>query len=473
MKKTFLKAENRQNRERTNSDLNRLGYHLMAPVGWLNDPNGLCEINGIYHIFYQYCPMSASGNGLKGWGHYSTPDFVHFREEDIALLPDSEIDSAGAYSGSAFQKDGTTHFFYTGNGKLEGNYDYINEGRLHWTNHFSTRDGKSFTDKKVLMKNEDYPADLSCHVRDPKIVHEPGSDTFYMVLGARTRNSEGEVDVFKSQDLEDWKPVSRIRPEKPFGYMWECPDLFELDGQNVLITCPQGVKQDGIHYENIYQNGYFLTGKDLEKDQTVRDFRELDHGFDFYAPQTFEDEKGRRILIGWMGIPDADYDNNPTLEYGWQHALTIPRVLHLRDGRIYQTPIEEMKRLRAEEITASLQPGETMELPWSSCEISVKTDGQPFDMIIRKDVELSYDGSVFALNLHGSGQKRTVRHVKIEHLNKMRIFSDTSSLEIFLNDGEETMTTRVYDDQKDLIIRSSIPAAVKIYRLNPYQIEYK
>ena len=41
----------------------------------------------------------------------------------------------------------------------------------------------------------------------------------------------------------------------------------------------------------------------------------VDRGFDFYAPQTFEDETGRRILIGWMGIPDAPYEN-PTAERG-------------------------------------------------------------------------------------------------------------------------------------------------------------
>lgn len=26
--------------------------HLMPPVGWLNDPNGLCQLNGIYHAFF-------------------------------------------------------------------------------------------------------------------------------------------------------------------------------------------------------------------------------------------------------------------------------------------------------------------------------------------------------------------------------------------------------------------------------------
>ena len=82
---------------------------------------------------------------------------------------------------------------------------------------------------------------------------------------------------------------------------------------------------------------------DFDTDEyEITDIKLFDRGFDFYAPQTFEDESGRRILIGWMGIPDADY-TNPTEEAGWQHALTIPRELSVRDGKLIQEPIERIK----------------------------------------------------------------------------------------------------------------------------------
>ena len=45
----------------------RLGHHLMPPVGWLNDPNGLCWYKGRYHVFFQYAPFDVEG-GLKFWG---------------------------------------------------------------------------------------------------------------------------------------------------------------------------------------------------------------------------------------------------------------------------------------------------------------------------------------------------------------------------------------------------------------------
>ncbi|MNO00328.1 Sucrose-6-phosphate hydrolase [compost metagenome] len=55
-------------------------------------------------------------------------------------------------------------------------------------------------------------------------------------------------------------------------------------------------------------------------------FDELDRGFDFYAPQTMASSDGRRILIGWMGLPDIEY---PTDRNGWAHCLTLPRELSL------------------------------------------------------------------------------------------------------------------------------------------------
>ena len=29
-------------------------FHVCAPVGWINDPNGFSEYKGEYHLFFQY-----------------------------------------------------------------------------------------------------------------------------------------------------------------------------------------------------------------------------------------------------------------------------------------------------------------------------------------------------------------------------------------------------------------------------------
>ena len=139
--------------------------------------------------------------------------------------------------------------------------------------------------------------------------------------------------LYESTDLKNWTYKNRITTPQKFGYMWECPDLFEMDGQLYIICCPQGVETQGIDYENVHQVTAMKLDYDFDTDKyEITDIKLFDRGFDFYAPQSFEDESGRRILIGWMGIPDADY-TNPTEEAGWQHALTIPRELSVRDGK--------------------------------------------------------------------------------------------------------------------------------------------
>lgn len=465
MKQKFIDAENKY-KDLVDLDHWRLNYHLMPRVGWLNDPNGLCQFQGIYHIFYQYSPEDATGKN-KGWGHYSTKDFVHFIREENALFPDSKIDKDGAYSGSAFVKDHRIHFFYTGNIKFDGKFDYINEGRGHYLNYFYSDDGIRFSQKECLLKNEDYPKNMSCHVRDPKIYED--NQQYYMVLGARTKDSVGCVLIYVSYDLKHWSYHDMITSKDRFGYMWECPDFFEIDHQKILITCPQGVEQDGYKYENLYQNGYFLVDGCINDHISLSEFNELDHGFDFYAPQTFIDDHKRRILIGWMGLPDVPY-TNPTVKNHWQHALTLPRELKLIGNRLYQYPIEETKQLRSQSKIIKMKKNQTYRYDTQTCEIHIEQLDSQFTIHLRKDVKISYKDHLLTLTLQESGYGRDIRHVEINHIQEIDIFSDTSSLEIFINKGENVLTTRVYDDKDDTQIKVSCDCYLKLYHLKAYQI---
>ena len=133
----------------------RLGHHLMPPVGWLNDPNGLCWYKGKYHVFFQYAPFDVEG-GLKFWGHYTSEDLVDWKYEGTALYPDSPYDCHGVYSGSALAESEKLHLFFTGNVKIDGDYDYINEGRETSTLHVESEDGIHFGDKEEIISFEIY-----------------------------------------------------------------------------------------------------------------------------------------------------------------------------------------------------------------------------------------------------------------------------------------------------------------------------
>lgn len=439
--------ENKELRELAAKDKDRLNYHIMPTSGWVNDPNGLCQFKGVYHIYYQYSPFDVNGK-LKLWGHITTEDFIKYQEHEPVLYPDFRYDQNGVYSGSAVVRNGKINYFYTGNVKhLDGDYDYIMTGREQNLIACSSEDGFNFSEKELIMTNTDFPSNLSLHVRDPKVYHKNGID--YMAIGARDDNSTGCILVLKGKDLKDWECHTVIYSDEKFGYMWECPDLFDLNGETVLVTCPQGVPEEGYIYKNVHQNGYFLVNGDLEsKDVNLSEFRLLDYGFDFYAPQSFEDESGRRILVGWMGIPDADYTNRTT-ENGWQHALTMPRELILKDGIIYQRPVEEIKALRGNMRTFAADEFKDLEvenLSFELCAEFEKCNG--FKLNLRNDISLSFDKSkgLIELNMGESGCGRDARYAYCDEIRNIDVYSDTSAFEIFINDGEIVFTTRAYTD---------------------------
>ena len=83
----------------------RQKLHLMPPVGWLNDPNGLCQFGGVFHAFFQYSPFDPEG-GVKMWGHYTSRNMIDWEYKGVMLYPDQPFDCSGVYSGCAYIEDG-------------------------------------------------------------------------------------------------------------------------------------------------------------------------------------------------------------------------------------------------------------------------------------------------------------------------------------------------------------------------------
>ncbi|MGN1014721.1 MAG: glycosyl hydrolase family 32, partial [Butyricicoccus sp.] len=179
------------------NDPTRQRYHLMPPVGWMNDPNGLCWYKGNYHVFFQYGPFDPTG-GVKFWGHWTSSDLLHWTQQPVFLCPDQTWNIHGVYSGSALVEEDGLYLYYTGNVKhpstYPGEYDYIYTGRGHNLALATTQDGIHADSNRLLMENKDYPDDVSCHVRDPKVWKQDGR--YYMVLGARTKQDRGELLIY-------------------------------------------------------------------------------------------------------------------------------------------------------------------------------------------------------------------------------------------------------------------------------------
>jgi beta-fructofuranosidase len=440
----------------------RQQFHIQPETGLLNDPNGFSFFNGEYHLFYQWFPLGPV-HGLKYWYHTKSKDLVHWENVGIGIEPKEFFETHGVFSGSALVYDEKLYLFYTGNTRDE-----------NWVRH--PYQCLAVMDKKGVIKKfkepviRKVPTGYTDHFRDPKLwKHE---DTFYAVIGAQRENLTGCVVLYRSSNLKKWEFLGEIETRlKNFGYMWECPDYFELNQKGVLIFSPQGLEPEGDCYQNIYQSGYLIGEKlNLEsRNFNHGDFKELDRGFDFYAPQTMLDPHGRRILVGWMGLPDISY---PTDKNGWANCLTLPRELSIKNNKLIQQPVQELQTLRKKRV-------EMEDLIENQTKYYFEFDGLTYELICEfKNV----DAKEFGLHLRANENEKTVikfdsneQKVVLDRSHsgepvateygtvrkcqligekiKFHIFVDVSSVEIFVNDGQQVLSARIFPKRESRQIR--------------------
>jgi beta-fructofuranosidase len=118
-----------------------------------------------------------------------------------------------------------------------------------------------------------------------------------------------------------------------------------------------------------------------------------------------------------------------------------------------------------------LKSHEEKELETQVFEAQITPEENEFELWLRKDVHIKYSHKVFSLELGESGYGRTIRNCKIPEIHKMAIFSDTSSLEIFLNEGEKVLSTRLFDDASDTMIKADSSMYVDFFPLKAFHVE--
>lgn len=443
----------------------RLGLHIAPKEGWINDPNGLCQFRGAYHAYFQYNPEWPERD-TKHWRHFVSTDLFHWHDEGTALVTDIPEDRSGVYSGSAYVAPGMAPdggdlmcLYYTGNvvypGGVEAGYDYVHTGREANEILVTTDNGVDYSMKHVLLRNSDYPNVCTEHVRDPKVWAQDGK--LYMLLGARDLDDEGFCLLYESADGVEWSIKSQIYSREQFGYMWECPNIVQIDGHDFLAVCPQGLEHEALRWQNRWQSGYFPLPASI-MDTVLIDqetFVEWDHGYDFYAPQTFVDDAGRSILIGWMGGFDKEWTAAPH-GLDWCHCLTVPRELTVTaDGRLRQWPVAEFDTLRGEK--HGLAQGEAVTLGAYLADIELKDIAGTGALTLDDALEISFaDGLMTVRFLNEAvAAGRPQRQVPMDTLSDLRVIVDTSAIEIYANDGAEVFSTRWFPEGDALSVRST------------------
>ena len=314
-----------------------------------------------------------------------------------------------------------------------------------------SRDGITFEHKKCLLRNSDFPKDCTRHVRDPKLFMKDGR--YHLILGARLKNDTGCVLEYVSDDLESWKYAHRYVPAKDTGFMIECPDYLQLQGEAFLLCSPQGLKKQGYEFHNVYDCGYYKISN-----RQLIDYQTLDYGFDFYAAQTFYNAD-RNILIAWIGMPDNAYIDRYE---AWNQTLTMPRSIFF-DKRIIQKPIQEILDLRTDRklYTNDFVIGKSCNIEWDAdSDFSLQMNA----------IRCVYRNHKFTLDLSACScnrQERCITPIEIRHVS---VFIDESVLEIFINEGEYTMTSRFYDDEQSLHVTSENIKRFVTYNMRGFNI---
>jgi beta-fructofuranosidase len=445
------------------TDPHRPQYHFLPPEHWLNDPNGLIQWRGVYHLFYQYNP-NGPFHGTIHWGHASSPDLVRWTHLPLALAPTpGGPDADGCWSGCAVDDNGVPTLIYSG--QVEGRPGNVQLPCL------ATGDPELLTWTKYpgnpLMAAP--PPDLDLlEFRDHSIWKDGA--IWYQVIGAGIRNQGGAALLFRSQDLRSWEylhplAVGDAQRHEPLwtGSVWECPEFFRLGEQHLLIV-------SAWHQQTTLYATYML-GDYQDLRFTVEREGFVDLGGSFYAPQSMADDQGRRIMFGWLREGRSLAAQRAA---GWSGVMSLPRILSIAaNGELGLEPAPELALLRGQQLQRSdIELPADVELPLeeitgTQLEICVEwhpgdaallglkvccsPDGAESTLIgydlrsqclfidrerssLSEDVDRDLRGGAFAL-------------LKGEPL-KLRVFVDGSVIEVFAN-GRACLSERIYPSRAD------------------------
>ena len=435
--------------------------HVTGPVGWINDPNGFCEYDGFYHLFFQYHPYSVKW-GPMHWGHARSRDLITWEYLPAALAPDEEYDRDGCYSGSAITLDDGRHLLIYTAVKKE---DSDGTTREFQQQAIAVGDGINYTKSSanpVIGTSMIPQGNSTSDFRDPKVFRENGR--YYAVIGSRDKDGFGEALLYESPDCINWQLVTIVdKSGGAFGRMWECPDYFQLGGKRILMASPQELDGSEVFYPGSI-SVYFIgdAGDDLSLNRETVQL--IDEGPDFYAPQTMLSGDGRRIMIGWMqNWETCDLQSAGRKIFG---QMSVPRELEYKNGRVYQNPVREIESYRRGKIICrgATVCGETyfegingriIDLT-VTIDFNKNAEVSDFRIELARDEEYStamsfdHQNNMVTIDRSKSGcpeSTANIRKFNVEPQNsilKIRMLLDKNSIEFFFNDGQMAASVSIY-----------------------------
>lgn len=320
--------------------------HFTAERGWINDPHGITARDGGYDVFYQYVPDSTVWAPNCHWGHARGTDLLSLRELPVAIAPGDG--DGGIWTGSIVTDDhGGAHAFYTSTAQPD-----IGIGRI--------RVAEPVDDSWTAWRKGDVVAEAPAGLdvvayRDPFMKKEP--EGWRMFVGAGDSAGKAMALTYTSPDLTTWTyegiALERSTEEREpvwMGALWECPQIFEVDGRWVMVS---SVWDADVLYYAGYAVGHYADGR-----FTAESWGRLTYGPSYYAPSFFRDADGRPCLTFWMrGVAD--------IEAGWASAHSVPYVLGLDGDRLLAAPHPDLDGHREAQSESGSVDGLAADIVWS------------------------------------------------------------------------------------------------------------
>lgn len=313
--------------------------HIRPATGWVNDPNGLCRVDGTWHVFFQL-NRAAPVHGDICWGHVSSRDLLRWTEHPVALSPrPGGPDAAGCWSGCVVDDDGVPTAVYT-----------ANPGDPAQATAVLARSDRSLLSWEQGGTVAGVPRVAGVtQVRDPFVFNRAGRR--YAVQGAGAPGGRPCLVLHECRDLTAWQELGTLLTDDAAlvaevapAEIWECPSLVEIDGRWVLVLSLWRAGPDG----DVLAGSRWFVGELVADGPGLRYLPTsggvLDTGPAWYAPQLVTVE-GRTLMWGWAR--ETSRPAQEILASGWAGALTFPREVQLRGEQVVMVPARELAGLRA------------------------------------------------------------------------------------------------------------------------------
>ena len=325
--------------------------HVRPARGWVNDPNGLCRVDGRWHVFYQH-NASAPRHGDIDWGHASSADLLHWTDEPVALRHrPGGVDGGGCWSGCVVDDDGVPTAVYSAVGEGEDGAE-----RAQVVLARSDRTLRDWVQDEVAVVGPSTDSVVP-QVRDPYVFTHEGRR--YAVLGAGRPGGRARLLLYGCDDLTDWIPLGPlltdrdpVADELAPADIWECPNLVRLDGRWLLVVSLwRWVRGSHLLAGVRYLVGGLQPDGDGLRFVTVAGGL-VDAGPSFYAPQllAMAEPGGPQRVLRWSWAWERGQSEEQLERRGGAGALTFPRELTLDGNLLVSRPARELVGLRRAEL---------------------------------------------------------------------------------------------------------------------------